>query len=279
MRTKLLPYCLTLCDPWTGSPTRLLCSWDSPGNKTGVGCHSLFQRIFPTRQDPSLLCLLFWQACSLPLAPPGNKQMLSNNRHSITLRILGVRTRLSFGDTSIHSHKKNGKSSPTAVFDSIFFYETLCKFSVWPWLQGTDFQKQMWRLLLISWWKKENSIPFTSLYMFRNVRRKKKKKELLKGKLWLPLSYLPSPYLLFPTLLFFRTFTLLPFWQRASLHLLHLPSTSCHQCHQHLHLSLVHSSFHQSLPPQYWSFACLSHWLMSIGTRSLENCFPSPNVM
>ena len=176
MRTKLLPYCLTLCDPWTGSPTRLLCSWDSPGNKTGVGCHSLFQRIFPTRQDPSLLCLLFWQACSLPLAPPGNKQMLSNNRHSITLRILGVRTRLSFGDTSIHSHKKNGKSSPTAVFDSIFFYETLCKFSVWPWLQGTDFQKQMWRLLLISWWKKENSIPFTSLYMFRNVRRKKKKK-------------------------------------------------------------------------------------------------------
>ena len=175
MCTKSLPYCLTLYDPWTGSPTRLLSSWDSPSKKTGVGCHSLFQRIFPTQGlNPSLLCLLCWQACSLPLAPPGNKQMLSNNRHSIALRILGVRTRLSFGDTSIHLHKKNGKSSPTAVFDSIFFYETLCKFSVWPWLQGTDFQKQMWRLLLISWWKKENSIPFTYLYMFRNVRRKKK---------------------------------------------------------------------------------------------------------
>ena len=175
MRTKSLPYCLTLYDPWTGSPTRLLSSWDSPGKKTRVGCHSLFQRIFPTQGlNPSLLCLLCWQAWSLPLAPPGNKQMLSNNRHSIALRILGVRTRLSFGDTSIHLHKKNGKSSPTAVFDSIFFYETLCKFSVWPWLQGTDFQKQMWRLLLISWWKKENSIPFTYLYMFRNVRRKKK---------------------------------------------------------------------------------------------------------
>ena len=52
--------------------------------------------------------------------------MLSNNRHSITLRILGVRTRLCFGDTSIHSHTKNGKSSLSAVFESIFFYETLC---------------------------------------------------------------------------------------------------------------------------------------------------------
>ena len=25
-------------------PTRLLCSWDSPGNNTGVGCHFLLQK-------------------------------------------------------------------------------------------------------------------------------------------------------------------------------------------------------------------------------------------
>ena len=29
-------------------PTRLLCSWDSPGKNTGVGCHALLQGIFPT---------------------------------------------------------------------------------------------------------------------------------------------------------------------------------------------------------------------------------------
>ena len=29
-------------------PSRLLCPWDSPGKNTGVGCHALFQGIFPT---------------------------------------------------------------------------------------------------------------------------------------------------------------------------------------------------------------------------------------
>ena len=28
---------------------RLLCPWDSPGQNTGVGCHSLHQGIFPTQ--------------------------------------------------------------------------------------------------------------------------------------------------------------------------------------------------------------------------------------
>ena len=36
-------------------PTRLLCSWDSPGKSTGVGCHALLQGIFPTqRSSPDL---------------------------------------------------------------------------------------------------------------------------------------------------------------------------------------------------------------------------------
>ena len=30
-------------------PTRLLCLWDFPGKDTGVGCHFLFQGIFPTQ--------------------------------------------------------------------------------------------------------------------------------------------------------------------------------------------------------------------------------------
>ena len=37
-------------------PARLLCSWDSPGRNTGVGCHFLLLGIFPTRgSNPSLL--------------------------------------------------------------------------------------------------------------------------------------------------------------------------------------------------------------------------------
>ena len=45
---------------------RLLCPWDSPGKNTGVGCHSLFQEIFPTQGlHPHLL---YWQVDSLPLS-------------------------------------------------------------------------------------------------------------------------------------------------------------------------------------------------------------------
>ena len=41
----------TLLDPvdW------FLCPWDSPGKSTGVGCHALFQGIFPTQgSNPGL---------------------------------------------------------------------------------------------------------------------------------------------------------------------------------------------------------------------------------
>ena len=59
-------------------PTRLLCPRDSPGKKTGMGCHFLLQGVFLTQgSNPNLLCLLHLQVGSLPLAPPGrwaNKQ-------------------------------------------------------------------------------------------------------------------------------------------------------------------------------------------------------------
>ena len=50
-----------------------LCPWDSPGENTGVGYHVLLRVIFPTQglNLLRLLCLLHWQAGSLPLAPPG----------------------------------------------------------------------------------------------------------------------------------------------------------------------------------------------------------------
>jgi len=54
------------------TPTRLLRPWDFPGKSTEVGCHTLLQGIFPMQGlNPYLLCLLHWQAGSLPLAPLG----------------------------------------------------------------------------------------------------------------------------------------------------------------------------------------------------------------
>ena len=50
-------------------PSRLLCPWDSPGKNTGIDCHVLLQRIFPTQgSNQRLLSLLHWQVGSLPFA-------------------------------------------------------------------------------------------------------------------------------------------------------------------------------------------------------------------
>ena len=50
-------------------PTRLLSPWYSPGKNTGVGCHFLLQRIFPTQgSNPSrqiLYCLSYREAVSM----------------------------------------------------------------------------------------------------------------------------------------------------------------------------------------------------------------------
>ena len=54
---KLLQSCLTLCDPMDSSGHGIF-----PGKNTGVGCHALLQRIFPTQGlNPHLLQLLHWR--------------------------------------------------------------------------------------------------------------------------------------------------------------------------------------------------------------------------
>ena len=60
----------TCLRPHGRRPARLLCPWDSPGKNAGVGCHFLLQGIFPTQGVN--LCLLHWQADSLPLSRQGN---------------------------------------------------------------------------------------------------------------------------------------------------------------------------------------------------------------
>ena len=46
-----------------------------------MGCYALLQGIFPTqRSNLHLLCLLHWQASSLPLAPLGKPKIKSNQK-------------------------------------------------------------------------------------------------------------------------------------------------------------------------------------------------------
>ena len=63
-------------------PTRLLCPRDSPSKNTGVRCPALPRGIFLTHgSNLHLLCLLHWQADSLPLAP---QHKLLNHTAKIT---------------------------------------------------------------------------------------------------------------------------------------------------------------------------------------------------
>ena len=65
-----LQSCLTLCNPMDCSPPGSFVHGDAPGKNAGGGCHALLQGIFPTQgSNPCLLCLLHWQAGSLPLVP------------------------------------------------------------------------------------------------------------------------------------------------------------------------------------------------------------------
>ena len=60
--------CVLSCSVVSGSlrPARLLCPWDFSGKNTGVDCHFLLQGIFLIQGLK--LCLLHWQADSLPLS-------------------------------------------------------------------------------------------------------------------------------------------------------------------------------------------------------------------
>ena len=76
--SEIAQLCPTLSDPTDcslpGSSVRgeyCLC----PGKNTKVGGHALFQGVFPTQgSNLHLLCLLHWQAGSLPLVPPGKQK-------------------------------------------------------------------------------------------------------------------------------------------------------------------------------------------------------------
>ena len=80
----------------------LLCPWNSPGKNTGVGCHFLLQGIIRTQGlNPGLLCLLHWQADSLPLRHLGSPgpSRFSPVQLCVTLWIVACQASLSMGSS------------------------------------------------------------------------------------------------------------------------------------------------------------------------------------
>ena len=73
VHAQLLKHVRLFLTPWIAA-LQALCPWNSPGKNTGVRCHFLLQRIFPTQGSNS--CLLHWQETSLPTVPLGKPLFL-----------------------------------------------------------------------------------------------------------------------------------------------------------------------------------------------------------
>ena len=71
-----------LCDPMDCSTSGPLCPWDSLGKNTGVGCHFIFQEIFPhPGVEPVSPTSLELQVDSLPLSHQGNWVKYLHSKH------------------------------------------------------------------------------------------------------------------------------------------------------------------------------------------------------
>ena len=77
---KSLQSCPPLCDPWTVARQAPLPVGFSR-QETGVGCRALLRGIFPAQGLNPSVRLLFWQAGSVPLGPPGKTRPLEQVRN------------------------------------------------------------------------------------------------------------------------------------------------------------------------------------------------------
>ena len=99
-------------------PVRLLCPWDFPGKNTGVGCHFLLQRIFPTQG--SNLGLPRCRQMLLPSEPPGKSYPLvisiSHLTQPPTLHLAVISHHpvllMPFPETEWSLHLDNAKGQP-----------------------------------------------------------------------------------------------------------------------------------------------------------------------
>ena len=81
--------CLTLQPCILGLPTRLLCPLNFLGKNTGASCHFLLQDIILTHgANLHVLCLLYWQAGSSPLALLGKTILLVKSTISLLILCL-----------------------------------------------------------------------------------------------------------------------------------------------------------------------------------------------
>ena len=80
--------CPTLCDPMDYSLPDSSSPWDSPGKSTGVGCHFLFQGIFPTQgSNPHLL---HWMLDSFTTEPSISCKLLKGVPQVNQARVPGL---------------------------------------------------------------------------------------------------------------------------------------------------------------------------------------------
>ena len=76
--SEVAQLCPTLCDPMDCSLPGSSVHGIFQARNTGVSSHFFLQGIFPTQGlNPCFLCLLHWQAESLPLVPPGEPTGIS----------------------------------------------------------------------------------------------------------------------------------------------------------------------------------------------------------
>ena len=111
----------TLSPVWPRGPqhSRLLCPWDSPSRNTGVGCRFLLRGIFQTEEwSPPPLCLLHWQADSLPLASPGKPNKSDGGRQmlcALTCEILKNKERLDVENGSAISRGRGRREGAKCI--------------------------------------------------------------------------------------------------------------------------------------------------------------------
>ena len=88
---RSLSHVQLIATPWTVLPTRLLCSWDSPGKNTKVGCYLLLYGILPIQgSNPYLLCLLHGQVSSLSLSHQGSPYLPIQNTKYPTFSLTSI---------------------------------------------------------------------------------------------------------------------------------------------------------------------------------------------
>ena len=122
------------CDPMDCNPPGLLCPRDSPGKNTGVGCHFLFQRIFPTQElNPGLLhCRQILYQLSykgIPVHSMGFDKRIISCTHYYCIQQNSFITLKAFCTLPIHVVSPNSCQYPLIILPSHSFAFSIMSYS------------------------------------------------------------------------------------------------------------------------------------------------------